>query len=132
MNYIDIYNFWFNNQKYWIPINDKDKNYIDNIIYKNFYNIKIENIKNINDNNDIYKDRQNIHNSNIQQSFRNSLSNILKDKLSYSLDHCKNELLKSNCSEEVKRELINFCDDYYADYFEWNFSNHSNLGLDFR
>ena len=65
----------------------------------------------INDNNDIYKDRQNIHNSNIQQSFRNSLSNILKDKLSYSLDHCKNELLKSNCSEEVKRELINFCDD---------------------
>ena len=46
MNYIDIYNFWFNNQKYWIPISDKDKNYIDNIIYKNYYNIKIENVDN--------------------------------------------------------------------------------------
>ena len=44
MNYIDIYNFWFNNQKYWIPISDKDKDYIDNIIYKDYYNKKIENI----------------------------------------------------------------------------------------
>lgn len=44
MNYINIYNFWFNNQKYWIPISDKDKHYIDNIIYKNYYNIKIENV----------------------------------------------------------------------------------------
>ena len=36
MNYIYIYNFWCKNQKYWIPISDKD--YIDNIIYKNYYN----------------------------------------------------------------------------------------------
>jgi len=63
------------------------------------------------ENNKIYDGNQNIHNTNIQDSFRISLSNILKDKIYFTLSYCKNELIKSNCCEEVKRELLNFCDD---------------------
>jgi len=62
-------------------------------------------------NNKVYSDTQNIHNSNIQKSFRQSLENIMKDKLDYSLCKCKEELLTSCISEEVKREVLNYCDD---------------------
>ena len=62
-------------------------------------------------NNRVYSDNENIHNSNIQKSFRNSLENLMKDKVSYSLDECKNALLTSKLSEEVKREILNYCDD---------------------
>jgi len=62
-------------------------------------------------NNQVYSDTQNIHNSNIQKSFRQSLENIMKDKLSLTLDECKNTLLTSNLCEEVKREILNYCDD---------------------
>ena len=65
----------------------------------------------ITQNNQVYSDTQNIHNSNIQKSFRSSLENIMKDKLYYSLDKCKEQLLLSSLSEEVKREVLNYCDD---------------------
>jgi len=35
--YNDIYNFWIKNYKYWIPITDYNKLYIDTIIYNDFY-----------------------------------------------------------------------------------------------
>jgi len=62
-------------------------------------------------NNQVYSDNQNIHNSNIQKSFRQSLENIMKDNLTYSLDECKNSLLISILTEQVKREILNYCDD---------------------
>ena len=62
-------------------------------------------------NNQVYSDTQNIHNSNIQKSFRSSLENIMKDKLSRTIDECKNALLTSQLTEEVKREILNYCDD---------------------
>ena len=65
----------------------------------------------ITQNNQVYSDTQNIHNSNIQKSFRQSLENIMKDKLTISLDECKNVLLSSYLCEEVKREVLNYCDD---------------------
>ena len=63
------------------------------------------------DNNKVYSDNQNIHNSNIQRSFRQSLENIMRDEPTSSLEECKQELLDSNLTEEVKREIINYCDD---------------------
>ena len=66
----------------------------------------------INDNNKVYSDGQNIHNSTIQKSFRNSLGNLLKDKNVLSLDKCKKHILECNeLDEQVKRELLNYCDD---------------------
>ena len=65
----------------------------------------------ITENNQVYSDTQNIHNSNIQRSFRSSLENIMKDKPTLSLDECKNALLTSPLTEQVKREILNFCDD---------------------
>jgi len=63
-------------------------------------------------NNVIYSDKQNIHNSNIQSSFRNSLENIIKDKDLANLDICKNYVVESEIlTENVKRELLNYCDD---------------------
>jgi SOS response regulatory protein OraA/RecX len=35
----------------------------------------------------------------------------MKDKLDYSLDKCHQQLLTSSISEEVKREVLNYCDD---------------------
>ena len=65
----------------------------------------------ITQNNKVYSDNQNIHNSNIQKSFCQSLENIMKDKPSLSLDKFKNALLTSGICEEVKREILNYCDD---------------------
>ena len=63
-------------------------------------------------NNKVYSDGQNIHNSTIQKSFRNSLGNLLKDKNTLSLDECKKQILECNeLEEQVKRELLNYCDD---------------------
>jgi hypothetical protein len=59
----------------------------------------------------IYSDSQNIHDSNIQSSFRTSLGNIMTDLNLIAFDICKNEMLESNLSEKVKRELLNYCDD---------------------
>ena len=65
----------------------------------------------ISNNNKVYSDNQNIHNSNIQRSFRQSLENIMRDEPTNSLEECKQHLLNSNLSEEVKREVLNYCDD---------------------
>jgi len=37
--YQNIYDFWFDNPSYWIPITNKDKEKVDKIIYEKFYNI---------------------------------------------------------------------------------------------
>ena len=60
----------------------------------------------------IYNDKQNIHNHNIQNSFRNSLNNIFKDKELLDLPIIKQQILK-NCilTEKTKREILNYCDD---------------------
>lgn len=42
--YQNIYDFWFNNPSYWIPISNKDKEKVDKIIYEKFYNINFINI----------------------------------------------------------------------------------------
>ena len=66
------------------------------------------------DNNKVYSDSQNIHNSNIQVSFRNSLENLLKDEDEdvIPLIECKQYVIESNeLDEQVTRELFNYCDD---------------------
>jgi tRNA(Ile)-lysidine synthetase-like protein len=42
--YKNIYDFWFDNPSYWIPITNKDKEKVDKIIYEKFYNIDYINI----------------------------------------------------------------------------------------
>ena len=63
-------------------------------------------------NNMVYNDKQNIHNHHIQNSFRNSLNNILKDKQLLDLTIIKQQILE-NCilTEQTKREILNYCDD---------------------
>ena len=60
----------------------------------------------------VYNDKQNIHNRNIQNSFRNSLNNIFKDKQLLDLAIIKQQILE-NCilTEQTKREILNYCDD---------------------
>ena len=63
-------------------------------------------------NNKVYSDGQNIHNSNIQKYFRNSLGNLTKDKDVLTLEICKKYILECHeLEEQVKRELLNYCDD---------------------
>jgi len=65
----------------------------------------------VNDNNKVYSDGQNIHNSTIQKSFRNSLGNLLKDENFLSLEECKKYVIEcSELEEQTKRELLNYCD----------------------
>ena len=60
----------------------------------------------------VYNDKQNIHNHHIQNSFRNSLSNILKDKQLLDLQTIKQQILENNIlTEQTKREILNYCDD---------------------
>jgi len=112
--------YLYNNQIVELPIYLLNLRRLIKLIY---FNNPIENIslpvqrwldrlnQGITQNNQIYSDSQNIHNSNIQKSFRQSLENIMKDKPTFSLDECKNYLLTSNLTEEVKREILNYCDD---------------------
>jgi len=66
----------------------------------------------IGDNNKVYSDGQNIHNSTIQKSFKNSLGNLLKDENTLLLEECKKHVLECDeLEEQVKRELLNYCDD---------------------
>jgi hypothetical protein len=67
---------------------------------------------NITNNNLIYNDNQNIHSSSIQSSFRNSLSNIIQDKVTIDIDFLKNEIINNNIlTEKTKTELFNYIDD---------------------
>ncbi len=62
--------------------------------------------------NNIYNDDQNVHNHTIQASFRNSLTNLLKDKTTINLETVKNEIINNEIlTEQTKREIINYCDD---------------------
>jgi len=66
----------------------------------------------ITNNNLVYGDNQNIHNHHIQNSFRNSLANLIKDKHNMSIEIVKIEILDNNILlEETKREILNYCDD---------------------
>ena len=63
-------------------------------------------------NNMIYNDKQNIHNHHIQNSFRNSLNNIFKDKKILDLITVKQQILENSVLlEQTKREILNYCDD---------------------
>ena len=60
----------------------------------------------------VYNDKQNIHNHHIQNSFRNSLSNILKDKQLLDLQIIKQQILENEVLlEQTKREILNYCDE---------------------
>ena len=48
----------------------------------------------------IYNDTQNIHNHHIQNSFRNSLNNILKDKQLLDLDTIKQQIIDNKILTE--------------------------------
>ncbi len=59
----------------------------------------------------IYNNKQNIHNHHIQNSFRTSLNNILKDKQLLDLQTIKQQILENNIlTEQTKREILNYCD----------------------
>ena len=61
-------------------------------------------------NNMVYNDKQNIHNHNIQNSFKNSLNNIFKDKQLLDLPIIKQQILENNVlTEQTKREIFNYC-----------------------
>ena len=63
-------------------------------------------------NNMVYNDAQNIHTHHIQNSFRNSLTNIFKDKQLLDLITVKQQILENNfLLEQTKREILNYCDD---------------------
>jgi len=60
----------------------------------------------------VYGDKQNIHNHHIQNSFKNSLNNILKDNNLMNLNDIKQQILDNEIlTEQSKRELLNYCDD---------------------
>ena len=66
----------------------------------------------INVNNMVYIDKQNIHNHHIQNSFRTSLNNILKDKQLLDLQTIKQQIIENNIlTEQTKREILNYCDN---------------------
>ncbi len=86
-----------------------------NIIYFTYYNNPIEyiplpvrrwldRIDNRNNNN-IYNDVQNVHNHTIQTSFRNSLTNLLKDKLTINLETVKNEIINNEILKVLNQEI---------------------------
>jgi Leucine-rich repeat (LRR) protein len=68
--------------------------------------------RNIKNNNLIYGDTQNVHSSSIQSSFRNSLSNIIQDKVTINIDYLKNIIINNDIlTEKTKTELFNYIDD---------------------
>ncbi len=101
-----------------LPLNLCNFRYINLFTY---FNNPIEHIslpvqrwlnRNKNKNKTIYDDKQNIHNHYIQNSFRNSLTNLLKDKPTINLETIKNEIISSEIlTEQTKREILNYCDD---------------------
>jgi Leucine-rich repeat (LRR) protein len=113
--------YLFDNQILELPLSLLELRHLNRF---NHYDNPIENIhplvqrwldrlnRRTNDNNKVYSDKQNIHNSTIQKSFRNSLENLLKDKNTLSLEECKKHVLECDkLEEQTKRELLNYCDD---------------------
>ena len=66
----------------------------------------------ITQNNMVYNDSQNVHSHHIQNSFRNSLENLLRDKIDIDLEAIKENIVENNIlTEQTKREILNYCDD---------------------
>lgn len=63
-------------------------------------------------NNNIFNDKQNVHDVYIQQSIRNSIVNILNDNFDNFVDFdCIDDLKKSDLSDEIKNIIIGFIKD---------------------
>lgn len=61
--------------------------------------------------NNVYNDNQNTHDTNVQQSFRKSLQNLLEDVPKLSIEDCYAELEKCPISDDAKRCIHKFCKD---------------------
>jgi internalin A len=89
-----------------------------------YYNNPINNIppnieRFLSKKNNIYSDRQNVHDSNIQLSFRNSLNVILKDK-PFLIEDVINEINQNELIDEnVKRSILEWIDikDIHSTHF---------------
>jgi len=72
----------------------------------------------------LYGDGQNVHNHQIQESIRNSIYAVMKDKPSITTDEMISELVASIVlTEKTKRLLIEYCEDN---------SVHSVIGITFK
>ena len=119
-NLVNLLQLYFSNNKITeLPISLCNFRYINNINYKGnpieYIPLPVQRwldrLNNrITSNNMVYNDTQNIHNHHIQNSFRNSLNNIFKDKQLLDLAIIKQQLL-DNCilTEQTKREILNYC-----------------------
>ena len=116
--------YFYNNQIKELPLSLCNLRNINDIC---FYNNPLEYISlpvqrwltilnnRVRKNNMVYNDKQNIHNHHIQNSFRNSLNNILKDTQLLNLQTIKQQILENNIlTEQTKREILNYCDDSNA------------------
>ena len=54
----------------------------------------------------VYNDKQNVHNHHIQNSFRNSLNNIFKDKQLLDLAIIKQQILENNILTKQKEKYL--------------------------
>jgi hypothetical protein len=75
----------------------------------------LENLnRRVTNNNKVYNDSQNIHNSTIQKTFRNSLSSLFRDPVESlkSFDTIREEIIGNDTlTEDTKREILNYFDD---------------------
>ena len=121
-NLVNLKELYFgNNQITELPISLCNLRNINNIFYSNnpieYISLPVQRLLDrlnnmITTNNMVYNDTQNIHNRNIQNSFRNSLNNILKDKQLLDLTIIKQQILENSIlTEQTKREILNYCDD---------------------
>ena len=117
LQFVDLYN----NQITELPLSLCNLRNINNFYYTNnpieYIPLPVERWldrfnRRVTDNNMVYKDSQNVHNHHIQNSFRNSLTNLLKDKPTVTLDIIKQQIIDNNIlTEQSKREILNYCDD---------------------
>jgi len=56
----------------------------------------------------IYNDRQSVHNTTIQQSFRKSVTKLTKIKPALNLEQTINEILSSELDESTKKSLVEY------------------------
>ena len=87
--------------------NNEIVNIPDNLLY--WLNL-IENRQHIT--NTIYNDKQNVHNTTIQYSFRNSLENILQDKVLYDFQYIHQHFINNPLLDiKVKNTILEYIDD---------------------